>query len=55
MKDKDKELVTGDDLIAGGLEPGPKFKEILEEIHDKQLTGELSSKEKALEYARSIK
>src|SRR5579872_1291474 len=41
-------LVTGDDLIALGLAPGPRFKEILSSIEDAQLEGRLKSREEAL-------
>ena len=43
-------LVTGDDLIAGGYEPGPRFKEILDAVEDAQLDGKLTSREAAIEY-----
>jgi poly(A) polymerase len=45
-------LVSGDDLIAAGYKPGPRFKEILSSVEDAQLEGRLSSKEKAIEYVR---
>lgn len=41
-------LITGADLIALGLKPGPKFKEILETIRDAQLNGEIQTREEAL-------
>ena len=41
-------LVTGDDLIALGLAPGPRFKEILSSIEDAQLEGRLKTREEAL-------
>ena len=41
-------LVTGRDLIARGLEPGPRFKEILDSIQTDQLEGRLGSREEAL-------
>ena len=41
-------LVTGDDLIAAGYPPGPRFKEILSAVEDGQLEGRLLSKEAAL-------
>ncbi len=41
-------LITGDDLIALGLAPGPRFKEILSSIEDAQLEGRLKSREEAL-------
>ena len=45
-------LVSGDDLIAAGHVPGPKFREILEAVEDAQLEGRLASKESALEFVR---
>jgi poly(A) polymerase len=42
-------LVTGDDLIAAGYEPGPRFKEILGAVEDAQLEGRLATREAALE------
>jgi poly(A) polymerase len=45
-------LVGGDDLIAAGYEPGPRFKEILSLVEDAQLEGRLQSKEGAMEYIR---
>jgi putative nucleotidyltransferase with HDIG domain len=46
-------LVTGDDLIAMGMPPGPRFSEILREVEDAQLEGQLASREQALEWIRS--
>ena len=46
-------LVTGDDLIAAGYVPGPKFREILEAVEDAQLEGRLLSREAALEFVKS--
>jgi poly(A) polymerase len=45
-------LVRGDDLIALGLKPGPKFGEILEAVETRQLEGELNSREEALDWVR---
>ncbi len=45
-------LVTGDDLIAQGRAPGPRFREILSAVEDAQLEGRLSSREAALEFVR---
>jgi poly(A) polymerase len=42
-------LVTGDDLIAAGYAPGPRFKEILSAVEDAQLEGRLRSKEDAMQ------
>jgi poly(A) polymerase len=43
-------LVTGDDLIAAGHVPGPKFREILTAVEDAQLEGRLLSRGQALEF-----
>ncbi len=45
-------LVRGDDLIALGLKPGPKFGEILEAVETRQLEGALRTREKALEWVK---
>jgi len=45
-------LVTGNDLIALGYEPGPRFKEILSVVEDAQLEGRLHTREDALEMVR---
>ena len=43
-------LITGDDLIAAGYAPGPRFREILEAVEDAQLEGRLSSRAAAMEF-----
>jgi len=45
-------LVTGNDLIAAGHSPGPKFREILSAVEDAQLEGQLNSRDAALEFVR---
>jgi poly(A) polymerase len=45
-------LITGADLIAQGLRPGPAFKEILKEVEDRQLEGALADKAAALAFVR---
>src|SRR5207253_8561726 len=45
-------LVRGDDLIALGLKPGPKFGEILEAVETRQLEGSLRTREEALEWVK---
>jgi poly(A) polymerase len=45
-------LVTGDDLIAAGHIPGPKFREILGAVEDAQLEGRLPSRDAALDFVR---
>ncbi len=46
-------LVTGDDLIALGLKPGPKFRHLLDRVYDAQLENEFVDKQAALECARN--
>jgi poly(A) polymerase len=45
-------LVRGDDLIALGLKPGPRFGEILEAVETRQLEGALRDREEALEWVK---
>jgi putative nucleotidyltransferase with HDIG domain len=45
-------LVTGNDLIAVGLKPGPKFGEILEAVETRQLEGALKNREEALAWVK---
>jgi len=47
-------LVTGRDLIQLGLQPGPRFKEILELIQNEQLEGRILAREPALDYLRRL-
>ncbi|NJM38677.1 MAG: hypothetical protein HC845_12885 [Akkermansiaceae bacterium] len=47
-------LVTGRDLISLGLQPGPRFKEILEMIQTEQLEGRILDREPALDYLRAL-
>ncbi len=47
-----KRLITGDDLIKLGLEPGPKFKSILEKVEEAQISGECKTHKEALEFVR---
>jgi poly(A) polymerase len=49
-----KPLVSGDDLIAVGYEPGPQFKQILGAVEDAQLDGTLRSKAEALSFIRRV-
>jgi poly(A) polymerase len=51
-KMRPRPLVTGDDLIAAGHRPGPKFREILNAVEDAQLEGRLGSRDAALEFVR---
>jgi len=45
-------LVNGKDLIALGLRPGPKFKEVLDEIETRQLEGALTTRDEALAWVK---
>jgi poly(A) polymerase len=47
-----KPLVTGHDLIKLGLQPGPRFSEILEAVQTEQLEGRLTERESALEWVK---
>ena len=46
-------LVRGGDLIELGFKPGPRFKEILRQVEDAQLGGELRSRDEAIEWVKS--
>lgn len=46
-------LITGRDLIALGLEPGPRFGEILEAVESQQLEGTLCTSDDALSWVQS--
>ncbi len=48
-----KPFVTGTDLIALGLKPGPAFKEILEAAQNRQLEGTFPDREAALVWLRA--
>ncbi|MBU0646285.1 hypothetical protein KJ611_02290 [Patescibacteria group bacterium] len=41
-------LVTGEDVLAQGLDPSPQIKEILNRIRDAQLAGRVTNREQAL-------
>jgi len=41
-------LLTGDDLTAAGMQPGPRFKRVLDFVYDQQLEGRITSKQDAL-------
>jgi poly(A) polymerase len=45
-------LIKGDDLIAMGWRPGPKFKEALDAVQTRQLEGTLNTREEALEWVK---
>ena len=45
-------LVGGDDLIALGMKPGPKFGEILEAVETRQLEGGFKDRQQALDWVK---
>jgi len=45
-------LLQGRDLIDLGLEPSPKFKEILAEVYEEQIRGQIETKEEAVAYVQ---
>lgn len=47
-------FVTGDDLIALGLTPGPPFGRILDWLYDEQLDNRISTREQAFDKLRSF-
>ena len=47
-------LLSGDDLIAMGLRPGPDFRRILDAVYDAQLEGALANKSAAAALAKQL-
>lgn len=47
-------LITGDDLIAAGWPPGPKFREVLDGVYDAQLEDRVATRGEAMELARRL-
>ena len=47
-------LVTGNDLIALGLKPGPRFKQLLDQVRDAQLNGELTQRDAAMNWVHAM-
>lgn len=47
-------LVTGRDLIAMGMQPGPRFKVLLDAVQTEQLEGRLHDRETALAYVKEL-
>ncbi len=54
LKVEERPLVNGDDLIARGLEPGPRFREILEAVKEQQAEGTLTTRQEALDYLETL-
>jgi poly(A) polymerase len=49
-----KLLLTGNDLIAAGYRPGPKFKSMLDAAEDAQLEGDITTSDQALALIRKL-
>lgn len=47
-------LLTGDDLVAMGMSPGPAFKNILNQVYDAQLENRVNSRDEAMAMVRSL-
>ena len=47
-----KPFISGADLIELGLEPGPLFKRVLDEVYDQQLEGGVQSQPEAIEFVQ---
>jgi putative nucleotidyltransferase with HDIG domain len=47
-------LLNGDDLIAAGFQPGPRFGKVLGAVEDAQLEGKIETKEQALQLAQNL-
>lgn len=47
-------LVRGDDLIAAGMTPGPRFGAILDEVYDAQLEAQVRTFDEAMALARIL-
>ncbi len=47
-------LITGDDLIELGLQPGPAFRRILDAVYDAQLEGRITTRPEALDRAQKM-
>jgi len=55
LKTEARPLVTGRDLIERGFKPGPKFREILDEIKERQAGGSLGDRREALDYLDTLR
>lgn len=47
-------LLGGDDLVAAGWKPGPRFKEVLDRVYDAQLDEKIRTRAEALELAWAL-
>jgi len=49
-----RELLSGDDLLAMGEPPGPRLGQVLAEIHERILAGDITTREEALKEAAKL-
>jgi poly(A) polymerase len=54
LKAEERPLVNGNDLIERGLKPGPRFREILDEVKERQAAGLLKDRGEALEFIDNL-
>ncbi len=47
-------LLSGRDLIDAGLKPGPRFKQLLQDLEDAQLEGAITTREEAINLLREL-
>ncbi len=47
-------LIRGEDLIRMGIKPGPQFKQILDDVRDRQLEGQFQTVEDAIKYLAGL-
>jgi poly(A) polymerase len=47
-------LINGNDLQEMGMEPGPRFREMLEAVRDAQLDDKVRTREEALAFVREL-
>ncbi len=55
LKAEARPLITGNDLIRHGLIPGPRFREILEDVKERQAEGVFRNRDEALDYLNHLR
>ncbi len=54
LKTEDKPFISGQDLIEFGLKPGPRFRDILDAVKERQAAALLKDRNEALEYVKTL-
>ena len=49
-----RRMITGDDLLGMGVEPGPIFAELLEAVYDEQLAGRITSRANGIAFVAEL-